>query len=77
MTVEFQVMAIAFIRGWYMIQAQASTGAQREEFTRRAKMYDRFPGRGEASWGVSVMCVAGFTIGLMALIVRLVRSVIG
>lgn len=41
MTVEFQVMVIAFIRDWYMIQAQASTGAQREEFTRRAKMYDR------------------------------------
>ena len=42
MTVEFQVMVIAFIRDWYMIQAQASIGAQREEFTRRAKMYDRF-----------------------------------
>ena len=42
MTVEFQVMVVAFIRDWYMLQAQTSTGAQREEFTRRAKMYDRF-----------------------------------
>lgn len=42
MTVEFQVMVIAFIRDWYVLQAQAATGAQREEFTRRAKMYDKF-----------------------------------
>ena len=35
-------LVIAFIRDRYMLQAQTSTGAKREEFTRRAKMYDGF-----------------------------------
>lgn len=42
MTVEFQVMVVAFIRDWYTLQAQNATGSQREEFMRRANMYDRF-----------------------------------
>lgn len=42
MTVEFQVMVIAFIRDWYELHAQNATGALRSEFMRRAKMYDRF-----------------------------------
>lgn len=42
MTVEFQVMVIAFIRDWYELHAQNATGALRNEFMRRAKMYDKF-----------------------------------
>lgn len=42
MTVEFQVMVVAFIRDWYTLQAQTTTGALRKEFMRRAEMYDRF-----------------------------------
>lgn len=42
MTVEFQVMVVAFIRDWYELHAQNATGALRNEFMRRAKMYDKF-----------------------------------